>query len=33
MAYHNQTSFPYSREDEGSRLVAKGLTGKMMIAW
>jgi hypothetical protein len=33
LSYHNQNSFPYAHEDDGKRLVAKGLTGKVMISW
>jgi hypothetical protein len=33
LSYHNQNSFPFAREDDGKRLVAKGLTGKVMISW
>jgi hypothetical protein len=31
--YYNQDSIPYAREDNGTRLVAKGVNGKLAISW
>lgn len=31
--FYNQNSLPYSREDNGKRLVTKGITGKLTISW
>jgi hypothetical protein len=33
LRFYNQDSIPYEREDSGSRLVAKAITGKLVISW